>query len=98
MWARFGKALGGHTRNMNVHYYPKKLVYDIPMYNEQRDLGKLVGVQIYQDNPRMVLEFDICRDKFKKDVEYLAIEKCTESTTPNGAASGSDETSNTFTG
>jgi hypothetical protein len=67
------------------------------MYNEQRDLGKLVGVQIYQDNSRMVLEFDICRDKFKKDVEYLAIEKCTVSTTQSGAPSGSDETSNTST-
>jgi hypothetical protein len=97
MWARFGKALGGHTRNINVHYYPKKVVYDIPMYNEQRDLGKLVGVQIYQDNSRMVLEFDICRDKFKKDVEYLAIEKCTELMTQSGAASGSDATSNTST-
>jgi hypothetical protein len=97
MWARFGKALGGHTRNINVHYYPKKVVYDIPMYNEQRDLGKLVGVQIYQDNSRMLLEFDICRDKFKKDVEYLAIEKCTELMTQSGAPSGSDETSNTST-
>jgi len=97
MWSRFGKALGGHTRNINVHYYPKKVVYDIPMYNEQRDLGKLVGVQIYQDNSRMVLEFDICRDKFKKDVEYLAIEKCTESTTQSGAVSGSGATSNTST-
>ena len=98
MWARFGKALGGHAREINVHYFPKKVVYDIPMYTEQRDLGKLIGVQIYQDNSRILVEFDICRDKFKKDVEYLAIEKCTESTTPNGAASGSDETSNTFTG
>jgi hypothetical protein len=97
MWARFGKALGGHTRDINVRYYPKKVVYDIPMYNEQRDLGKLVGVQIYQDNSRMVLEFDICRDKFKKDVEYLAIEKCTVSTTQSGAPSGSDATSNTST-
>jgi hypothetical protein len=97
MWARFGKAIGGHTRNINVHYYPKKVVYDIPMYNEQRDLGKLVGVQIYQDNSRMVLEFDICRDKFKKDVEYLAIEKCPlpVSTTQSGELSGSDVTSNT---
>ena len=96
MWARFGKAIGGHTRNINVHYYPKKVVYDIPMYNEQ--VGKLVGVQIYQDNSRMVLEFDICRS-FKRDVEYLAIEKCPslESTTQSGQASGSDETSNTST-
>jgi hypothetical protein len=97
MWARFGKAIGGHAREINVHYFPKKVVYDIPMYNEQRDLGKLVGVQINQDNSRMLLEFDICRDKFKKDVEYLAIEKCTVSTTQSGAPSGSDETSNTST-
>ena len=97
MWARFGKALGGHTRNMNVHYYPKKLVYNIPMYNESRDLGKLVGVEIDHTYSRIILEFDICRDKFKKDVEYLAIEKCTVSTTQSGAPSGSDETSNTST-
>ena len=97
MWSRFGKALGGHAREINVHYYPKKVVYYIPMYNEQMDLVNLVGVQIYQDISRMVLEFDICRDKFKKDVEYLAIEKCTESTTQSGAVSGSGATSNTST-
>jgi hypothetical protein len=68
MLARFGKAFGGHTRDMNVHYYTNKLVYSIPLYGERRELGKLVGVKV--DSNYILLEFDVCRTELKKDQLY----------------------------
>lgn len=68
MLARFGKAWGGHTREIDVRYFTHKLVYKIPLYNERRELGKLVGVKV--DNNYILLEFDVSSNELKKETLY----------------------------